>query len=76
MLLASGKDWLVFRRPTVFLVSLYILPLVLVLQCLGSTGQNNVKGIGFQKEHDGTIIRLENGVQQIKGMKMHLFVKK
>ena len=76
MLLVSRKDWLTLRLAGIFPMYLYVLHVVLVSRCQGLTKLNNIKGIGFQKEHDGSIVGMENGVQQIHitGIQMHLYI--
>ena len=43
-----------------------LLSVVLPLLIKGSSCSSQPKGFGFQKEHDGSVIDMENGVQQIK----------
>ena len=78
MILVSRKDCLTFKFFTGFLTWLYILQVVLVARCQGFTKQNNIKGFGFQKEHDGSIFGMEDGIQQIAitGIPVHLGILK
>ena len=46
--------------------SIVLLGVILPMFINGSSYSRQPKGFGFQKEHDGSVIGMEDGVQQIK----------
>ena len=78
MMLVSTKDGLPWKFASSLVSCLYILHVVLVEQCYGFTKQTNIRGVGFQKEHDGSIIGMDDGIQQISitGIIMYLHILK